>query len=209
LSGWYDRVVVPWLIELACGSRRITEQRAKLIPQARGRVLELGFGPGHNLPLYDTSKVTEVVGVDPSPAMPAKARPRAAAAGLRFSPLLSSAESLPLDDASFDTVVCTYTLCSIPDPAAALKEARRALKPGGELLFDEHGRSPDAAVARRQDRFDSWWPKVAGGCHLNRDIPALLREAGFRIQELETAYLPGPRPWTWHFRGRARPAPNS
>lgn len=206
IRAWYDQTVLPALIELACGQSSVEEQRRALIPQAQGRVLEIGFGTGLNLPFYDRARVQSLAGVDPSPAMRPRAEPRAREAGFPVTLLTAAAEDLPVPDAAFDTAVSTYTLCSVADPAAALRRLRRALKPGGTLLFSEHGLSPDASVRRWQRRLDRAWPSVAGGCHLTRDIPALLREAGFELLDLRQQYLPGPRPWTWHSSGRALPS---
>ena len=203
IRAWYEARVLPRLIELACGQAVVEEQRRRLIPRAEGRVLEIGVGTGLNLPLYDKARVRSVAGVDPSPAMRARAETRARHAGFPVTLLTAAAEDLPVPDAAFDTAVSTYTLCSVADPLAALRQVRRALAPGGALLFAEHGRAPDASVRRWQDRLDRAWPAVAGGCHLNRDIPALLEAAGFSVRELSREYLRGPRPWTCHFSGRA------
>ncbi len=199
---WYDDHVLPLLIDLACGLAPIRRQRLLVIPQARGRVLEVGIGTGLNVPLYDRTRVTSVVGVDPALRMHRLARRRIAAAGLDVQLMGLSAERLPAPDASFDTVVSTYTLCTIPDPLAALREMRRVLAPGGRLLFAEHGRAPDARVLRFQQRLTPLWCRVAGGCHLDRDIPALLQGAGFRA-EVRSRYLPGPRFVSYHFWGEA------
>ena len=201
--GWYDRHILPYLIDLACGVKDVREQRKKVVPLARGRVLEIGIGTGLNLAHYDKSKVREIVGLDPALEMHRLAKKRVAQSGLRVSLVGLSAETIPFDDAGFDTVLMTYTLCSIPDPVPALKEMRRMLKPGGVLIFCEHGASPDASVRRWQDRLTPPWSKIAGGCRLNRDIPQLLKEAGLRSTDMETAYLRGPRPLTYHFWGTA------
>lgn len=199
---WYDDHVLPYLIDLACGLAPIRRQRLLVIPRAHGRVLEVGIGTGLNVPLYDRTRVTSVVGVDPALRMHRLARRRIAAAGLDVQLMGLSAERLPAPDASFDTVVSTYTLCTIPAPLAALREMRRVLAPGGRLLFAEHGRAPDARVWRFQQRLTPLWRCVAGGCHLDRDIPALLRDAGFRA-DVQSRYLPGPRFVSYHFWGEA------
>ena len=155
---------------------------------------------------YDRAKVWKITGLDPALQMHRLASKRIAQAALDVELVALSAEQIPLDDASFDCVVVTYTLCSIPDPAAALKEMRRVLKAGGRLLFCEHGRAPDERVRRWQDRLNPYWGKIAGGCHLNRDIPALIGAAGFTCRDLQTMYLPGPRPLTYNYWGEAVPA---
>lgn len=202
---WYDRHLLPWLIDLACGLPMVQTRRRALVPQAHGRVLEIGMGTGRNLPFYDRTKLTQLVGVDPALQMHSLARRRSQQAGIDVELVGLSAEQLPLPDDSFDTVVCTYTLCSIPDPVTALHEVRRVLKPGGQFLFCEHGRSPDLAVARWQDRIQPLWMPLAGGCHLDRDVPALLRDAGFQAQ-VDQGYSSGPRVLTYHYWGQAHKA---
>ena len=199
---WYDQHILPWLIDIACGLPMVQNQRRQLVPQARGRVLEIGMGTGRNLPFYDRSKLTQV-GVDPALQMHRLARRRSEKAGIEVELVGLSAERLPLPDDSFDTVVCTYTLCSIPDPAAALHEVRRVLKPGGQFLFCEHGRSPDPALARWPQRIEPLWMPLAGGCPLTRDVPLLLRDAGLQAQ-VDQGYIGGPRVLTYHYWGQAQ-----
>jgi SAM-dependent methyltransferase len=201
----YDRYVLPYLIDFACGLPMVQAQRRQLVPQAQGRVLEVGMGTGRNLPFYDRSRVSRLVGVDPAMQMHSLARKRSQKAGIAVELMGLSAEQLPTADASFDTVVCTYTLCSIPDAAQALREMRRVLAPGGKLLFCEHGRAPDESVRNWQARLQPLWGPLAGGCHLGRDIPALLDAAGF-VATTQAAYLPGPRPMTFHYWGEAQAA---
>ena len=202
--GVYSRVILPPLIHLAMRGRTFGPYRARIAGAAAGRVVEFGIGSGLNLPLYGAA-VTSVVGVEPSAGLLRLARPRAAAAGVPVELLEASAEALPLPDRSVDTVVTTWTLCTIPDAARALAEARRVLRPGGALLFVEHGRAPETGVARWQDRLDPLWSPLAGGCHLNRRIDALIAAAGFRIDLLRHARLPGPRTHTFLYEGRATP----
>jgi ubiquinone/menaquinone biosynthesis C-methylase UbiE len=202
---WYDRVVLPYLIDMACGMPMVQQQRRQVVPGAHGRVLEIGMGTGRNLAFYDRSRVTRLVGVDPALQMHRLAQKRSYQAGIKVELMGLSAEQLPTDDASFDTVVCTYTLCSIPDAAQALSEVRRVLVPGGKLLFCEHGRAPDASVRRWQDRLQPLWGTLAGGCHLGRDIPSLLDAAGF-VCKTQSAYLAGPKPMTFHYWGEAQAA---
>ena len=202
---WYDRHILPWLIDFGCGLPMVQARRRALVPQARGKVLEIGMGTGRNLPFYDRSRITQLVGVDPALQMHSLAQRRSAQAGLDVELVGLTAERLPLPDESFDTVVCTYTLCSIAHPVAALREVWRVLKPGGQFLFCEHGRAPDAGVARWQRRIQPLWTPMMGGCHLDRDVPALLREAGLQA-EVDQGYLPGPKLLTYHYWGRARKA---
>jgi len=202
-ESWYDRHVLPYLIDMACGIRPVARQREKVVPLAQGQVLEVGIGTGLNIPFYDKTRVTRITGVDPALRMHSLAQKRIAQAGLDVDLIGLSAERLPVDDASFDTVVCTYTLCTIPDPAAALAEMRRVLKPGGKLLFSEHGRAPDANVSKWQTRLQPYWSKLAGGCMLDRDVPLLLRDAGFQ-SEVQSRYLPGPRFVSYHYWGVAQ-----
>lgn len=203
-ESWYNRHVLPYVIDFACGIKPVSKQREKVVPRASGRVLEIGIGTGLNAAHYDRSKVARITGVDPALQMHRLARKRIERACLDVDLVGFSAEKIPLEDLSFDSIVMTYTLCSIPDPAAALNEMRRVLKPGGRLLFCEHGRAPDESVRRWQDRLTPYWMKIGGGCHLNRNIPALLHEAGFSCPDLQTMYLPGPRPLTFNYWGEAR-----
>ena len=201
-DNWYDRHLLPYLLDLACGVKPIRRQRQKVIPLAQGRVLEVGMGTGLNLPFYDRTRVKTIVGVDPGLTMHRLALQRSKAAGIAVELVGISAEKLPIADASFETVVSTYTLCTIPDPVAALREMRCVLAPGGKLLFSEHGRAPDAGVLRWQTRLQPYWSKMAGGCMLDRDIPALLAEAGFK-PDVQSRYLPGPKILSFHYWGEA------
>lgn len=204
---FYERRILPWLIDLACGMPAVERQRAKLLPLARGRVLEIGIGTGRNLRYYDTGRIEHLYGLDPALQWHPLARRRLRNLPLTVEPLALSAEEIPLESASVDTVVCTYTLCTIPAPEKALREFRRVLKPDGRLLFSEHGLAPDAPVARWQQRLEPWWKPLAGGCHLTRDVPALLAATGFHTEDLDRRYLKGPKPLTFNTRGIARKAP--
>lgn len=187
---FYDDNILPHVINLACGSAPILRQRKKIVPQAEGRILEIGMGSGINIPFYDTNKVEKVWGLEPSTGMRKKAKKRVDAAPFELEWLDLPGEDIPLDDNSVDTIVLTYTLCTIPDWLTAVNQMSRVLKPGGKLLFSEHGKAPDAAVQAWQDRVNPMWMKLAGGCHLNRDIPALLKEGGFNIKKLDSLYVP-------------------
>jgi ubiquinone/menaquinone biosynthesis C-methylase UbiE len=182
--------------------RVVSRRRAAVVPLAEGRVLEIGIGTGLNLCHYDPRRVSQIVGVDPAHTMHPLAERRALEAGLTVELVPLSAETLPAADASFDSVVCTYSLCTIPDPAAALAEMRRVLNPGGRLLFAEHGRAPDPRVRAWQQRLQPLWGPLAGGCHLGRDIPALLTQAGFTAT-LNSSYLHRPKFAGYHYWGWA------
>ena len=203
MTTWYERHVLPYLIDWGCGLPMATRQRQVLVPRAHGRVLEVGVGTGLNLRHYDQQQVQSLTALDPAEQLHHLARRRAERAGLQVALLGLSAERIPLPDHSFDTVVMTWTLCSIPDPLAALREMRRVLVPQGQLLFCEHGLSPEPAVQRWQHRLEPYWRPCAGGCHLTRDVPHLLRTAGFHLPELEQRYLTRPHTLGYHYWGRA------
>ena len=189
--GFYDNHILPHLINAACSGGPIRRQRAKIVPRARGIVLEIGIGTGLNLPFYDPDAVERLVGLDPSAASWELASKRSRHLPFPVEFIGLPGEQIPLAAASVDCIVMTYSLCTIPDPAAALAGMARVLKPGGELLFCEHGLAPDAKVQRWQQRLNPLWRHIAGGCHLNRDIPALLEVAGFQLREQASMYLPG------------------
>lgn len=189
--GFYERRLLPHVINCVCGTRPIMKQREKVVPAAQGTVLEIGIGTGLNLPYYDAERVTRLIGLDPSERSWALASDKARAVAFPVEFMGLPGEQIPLADASVDTIVMTFSLCTIPQPLVALAGMRRVLKPGGKLLFAEHGLAPDAAVQRWQHRLDRLWGAMAGGCHLNRDIPALLSAGGFRTLRLDTLYLPG------------------
>ncbi|MBB6342311.1 ubiquinone/menaquinone biosynthesis C-methylase UbiE [Pseudomonas fluvialis] len=203
MKALYERHVLPHLIDYACGMGAVMKTRAQVVPLAEGEVLEIGIGSGLNLSFYDPARVRRIVGVDPSADMQKLARQRAEQISIPVEMIALELGQIQAEDARFDSIVCTFTLCTIPDAVAALREMRRVLKPGGKLLFSEHGLAPDASVVRWQHRLTPVWKPLAGGCHLNRDIPALLEAGGFTIGQLETSYLKGPRPMTWVYRGWA------
>lgn len=188
LKALWERRVLPTLIEKACRSSVILEERRRWIPRAEGDVLELGVGSGLNLAFYDPSKVRRVVAIDPSAPLLHKARERALAARVPVTIVAAPAERLPFDDGSFDTVVTTYTLCSVGSPGEALREARRVLRPGGRVVFVEHGAAPDPGPHRWQERITPVWRHVSGNCHLDRDVRRELADAGFAVRELDARY---------------------
>lgn len=201
---FYDKWILPRLVDVAMRNKEATRYRSQVVPKARGAVLEIGVGSGLNLPFYGAS-VERLYGLDPSEELLVMARKKARAIAFPIDFLAHSGEEIPLDDASIDTVVTTWTLCSIPDPAKALKEMRRALKPGGMLLFAEHGLAPELRVQGWQQRLNPLWSRLTGGCNLNRKMDQLIRAAGFLITELETEYAKGPRPMSYIYSGLAQP----
>jgi ubiquinone/menaquinone biosynthesis C-methylase UbiE len=204
--GFYDRHVLPHVLDLVCGMPMVTAKRRRVVPLAEGRVLEVGIGSGLNLPHYDRARVQRVIGLDPGEALLATARRRSASSPVPVEFLALEGEHIPLDAGSIDTVVVTYTLCTIPGVEQALEGMRRVLRPGGRLLFCEHGLAPDAGVVRWQRRLDPLWGRMAGGCHLTRDTGALLARAGFAVDWIEQAYARGaPRFAGWHNIGIATP----
>jgi ubiquinone/menaquinone biosynthesis C-methylase UbiE len=200
--GFYERWIVPRLLDLAMRNRVLDPYRQRTIEIARGLVLEVGVGSGVNLPLYGPA-VTRIVGLDPSPELLRLASKRAADVVIPVSLLRASAEDLPVADAVFDTIVMTWTLCSIPNPMAALTEMRRVLKSGGRLIFVEHGLSPEIGTARWQHWLTPYWKRISGGCHLDRETDDLIRAAGFQVDTVETGYMTGPKPWTFMYQGSA------
>ena len=205
--GFYDRHILPRLLDAAMSTKPITYQRRKVVPRAEGRVLEVGFGAGHNLPFYDASKVSHLWALEPSAEMRARAAERVAASPIELDYLGLSGESIPLDDGAADTVMITYTMCSIRDVTKALGEMRRVLKPAGRMIFCEHGSAPDAKVERFQRRINPLWRGLCGGCHVDRPIPKLIQDAGFKVEDLQTMYLPGtPRFAGFNYWGSASKA---
>ena len=187
----YDKYILPIFLNCACGSKPINYQREKVVPQASGIILEVGIGSGLNIPFYDRAVVEKIIGLDPSIELHAMAKKTADQHDLAIDFIVGGAEQMDLPNDSVDTVLVTYTMCTIPDALSANKEMLRVLKPGGRLIFCEHGLAPDANVSKWQSRIDPFWGKIAGGCHLNRDIPELIRSAGFQIQTMDEMYLPG------------------
>ena len=186
----YDKYVLPKFLNCACGSKPVEYQRKKVVPNAEGIVLEVGIGSGLNLPFYDNSKVTQIWGLDPSEELSSMAKETAKNLNLDVKFISSGAEEIPLPNNYFDTALVTYTMCTIPEVIRANIEIKRVLKDTGKLIFCEHGKAPDLNIAKWQSRIDPIWGKLAGGCHLNRDIPSLLEDSGYKIIELDQMYLP-------------------
>jgi ubiquinone/menaquinone biosynthesis C-methylase UbiE len=200
---FYDEYILPHMINLACSTRPTRKQRAKIVPQASGEVLEIGFGSGLNIPYYDTTRVQKIWGLEPSAGMRKKARRAVDASALDIEFIDLPGEEIPLDDDSVDTVLVTYSLCTIPDAVAALEGMRRVLRPGGQLLYCEHGKAPDENVHRWQERLNPAWRRFAGGCNMHRDIPALLEAGGFSIKSDERMYIPGAKVLCYNYWGSA------
>ncbi|PYS13662.1 MAG: SAM-dependent methyltransferase [Acidobacteria bacterium] len=206
MSIYQDRVL-PYLIHLSMRQGNLATYRQRLLSAAEGRILEIGVGSGHNFRYY-SERANHVIGLDPSPKLLSMAREtiRSQAFPFPVELLQASAEAIPLRSGSLDTVVTTWTLCTIPNVTSALAEMCRVLKPDGRFLFVEHGLSPDPAVRRWQDRLTPIWKRISGGCHLNRAISQLVQDAGFRIDRIETGYMKGLQPMTYMYEGFARPA---
>lgn len=203
--GVWSRHVLPRLVDRLCAAEELSALRAEVVPAASGRVLEVGFGTGHNLAWYDPGRVERLLALEPSAEMVARAA-RRAPAPFPVEVLALEGEQIPLDTASVDTVVVTFTLCTIPDVARALTGMRRVLRPEGRLLFLEHGAAPEPRVRRWQQRLNPLWKRAFGGCHLDRDVPGLLAAAGFAIETLREDLLPGgPAIAAYTYRGSARP----
>jgi ubiquinone/menaquinone biosynthesis C-methylase UbiE len=201
--GIYQKHVMPKIVHFTCGLKPAMKQREKVVPLAEGRVLEIGIGSGLNIPFYNTHKVKHLWGLDPSAEMWSIAQQNAAQHHIETEFIQSGAESIPLDNNSADTVMMTFTLCTIDEVHSALDEIRRVLKTGGKLIFCEHGLAPDKSVQRWQNRMNPLWNKLGGGCNLNRPIPQLLEQSGFKSRDMETMYLPGWKPASFNYWGTA------
>jgi ubiquinone/menaquinone biosynthesis C-methylase UbiE len=202
--GFYQNQIIPLLIDLTMRQRNLAAYRSRVVPSASGRVLEIGIGSGLNLPFYSRN-AKHVIGLDPSPKLLSMARRNLRPDLSPVELIEGSAEAIPLENGSVDTVVTTWTLCSIPDAARALREMYRVLNPAGRLLFVEHGRAPEPNVCWWQDHLTPVWKRLGGGCHLNRAIKMLIEDAGFRVERCETGYMRGPKPMTFMYEGSARP----
>jgi ubiquinone/menaquinone biosynthesis C-methylase UbiE len=197
--------MVPKLIGCACAQPQIMKARSRVVPHASGDVLELGCGGGINMAFYDSTKITSFSGIDPSPALLERSREAAQAIGLEADIRGGVGEALPFADASFDTMLITFTLCSVDAPAQVLSEMRRVLRPGGKVLFLEHGSAPDPSVQKWQRRIEPLWKRIGGGCHLTRPISGAYEVSGFQLASVEKGYMPkSPRPFSWIEWGEAR-----
>ena len=201
---FYQSRVLPYLVHMSMRQEGLSPYRRRVAAAAEGCILEIGVGSGINLPYY-SERAVQVVGLDPSTKLLSMAREAMRKSELRVELLHGSAETIPLPDNSVDTVVTTWTLCSISDVVRALSEMRRVLKPEGRLLFVEHGLSPDAKVRFWQNRLTPLWKRIGGGCHLNRPIGEMVQRAGFHIERMDTGYMDGPKPMTYMYEGIARP----
>lgn len=187
---FYERHILPHMINLGCGAKSVQEQRKKVVPLAEGRVLEIGIGSGLNIPYYDSKKVEFIWGLEPSEGMRKKAQRNLGRSVVEVKWLDLPGEEIPLEDNSADTILLTYTLCTISDWYTALRQMHRVIKPGGKLLFCEHGAAPDKSVLKWQNRINPIWKVICGGCHLNRPIPEYIEKGGFSIERMEAGYLP-------------------
>ncbi|MFK7980118.1 MAG: class I SAM-dependent methyltransferase [Saprospiraceae bacterium] len=202
---YYEKRILPKLINFACGLGPMMKQRAKVVPLAKGNVLEIGIGSGLNLGYYEKDKVKNLIGIDPSKETWALNEAITDKLGFDFQYIQTGAENIPIDNQSIDTVVITYTLCTIPSTMEALVEIKRVLKPTGQILFVEHGKAPDAAVLKWQNRINPLWKRIGGGCNLNRDIPNIFTKSGFKMNDLQTMYLPGWKPASFNYWGIVKP----
>lgn len=203
--GFYEKWILPRLVDATMRNKEAMRYRSRIVPQARGTVLEIGVGSGLNLPFYGHG-VEQLYGLDPSEELLAMARKKSRTIAFPIEFLAYPGEEIPLDDKCIDTVVTTWTLCSIPDPVKALREMRRVLKPGGILLFAEHGLAPEARVQGWQQFLNPLWSSITGGCNLNRKMDRLIQTSGFRIVDLKTEYAKGPRALSYIYSGHAQPA---
>ena len=202
---YYEKRILPKLVNFACGLGPMMKQRTKVVPLAKGNVLEIGIGSGLNLSFYQKERVKSLIGIDPSKETWALNEAITDQLGFNFQYIQTGAENIPIDNQSIDTIVITYTLCTIPSTMDALQEIKRVLKPSGQILFVEHGKAPDASVLKWQNRINPFWKKIGGGCNLNRDIPKIFTENGFKINDLQTMYLPGWKPASFNYWGIVKP----
>jgi ubiquinone/menaquinone biosynthesis C-methylase UbiE len=201
----YDKYILPRAINWVCKQETSMRQRMKVIPLATGNVLEIGVGSGLNLPLYNKKKVTHLTAIEPSKEIWAKNVVDTKSLPFEFDFVEAMAENIPEDDNSFDTIVITYTLCTIMDTNKALEEMRRVLKPNGKLIFCEHGKAPDKATQKQQSFINPLWKRLGGGCNLNKDIPLIIEGNGFKMIDSNEMYIPGWKPASFNYWGTAKP----
>lgn len=202
--GLYNKYLLPKVIDWTCKQKPNMYQRKKVVPLATGEVLEIGIGSGLNLAIYDKENVKRLTAIDPSEEIWNKNIVDTQKLPFAFNFIKAFAENIPADSNSFDSVVITYTLCTIPDTTKALEEIRRVLKPNGKLIYCEHGKAPDKSIRRWQNFANPLWKRLSGGCNLNRDIPLIIEENGFKTRDMETMYIPGWRPASFNYWGTAR-----
>lgn len=201
--GFYDKYILPKFIHSVCNQKQFTYQRKKVVPRAKGRVLEVGIGSGLNLPFYDPDKVEHVWGLDPSESMQDMVKKRALISKFSFAFLNVAGKEIPLEKNDVDTILITYTLCTIAEIQKTFEEMRRVLKPGGKLIFCEHGRAPDKSIRKWQNRLNPFWRFIGGGCNLNRNIPDIIEKGGFKIESLDSMYIPGFKIASFNYWGTA------
>jgi len=205
LKNFYDKYLLPKVVNWACKQKPTRKQRGKIIPLAQGKVLEIAIGSGLNLPFYDAKKVEKLTGLEPSKEIWGLNKHKIDKLNIDFQFVNAFAEEIPLQDNVFDTVVITYALCTITDTQRALAEIRRVLKPDGKLLFCEHGLAPDNKVKYWQNKITPYWKRIGGGCHLNKNISKLITDNGFKITALDKMYIPGWKPASFNYWGVAVP----
>lgn len=200
----YSKYILPNLINFACKQSSLTKQREKVIPLAKGNVLEIGIGTGLNLPIYDGSKIGKLTAIDPSEETWEKRQVDISQLPFELEYIKTSADKLPFPDNNFDSIVITYSLCTIPNPTKSLKEIARVLKVEGNLIFCEHGAAPDINIKATQDMINPFWKPFSGGCNLNRNIPEIIESSGFKIEKLDKMYIPGFKFFSYNYWGTAK-----
>lgn len=202
--GLYNKYILPNVIDWTCNQQPNKKQREKIIPLASGNVLEIGIGSGLNLPFYNKEKVKHLLAIDPSLELWNKNLIDTNNLSFDFSFIKAVAENIPANNNSFDTVVLTYTLCSIANTTEAFDEIKRVLKTNGKVIFCEHGKAPDKSVQKYQNFINPIWKQLGGGCTLNRDIPSIIEYNGLIIDKMDSMYIPGWKPASYNFLGSAK-----
>ena len=200
----YERHVLPKVLDACCSTKPVNYQRNKIVPHAKGKILEIGIGSGINIPFYNKANVEKIYGLDPSEELNNIAQKKAINNNLEIDFLLNGAEEIPLPSNSMDTILITYTLCTIQDLESSLKEIKRVMKDDGIMLFCEHGIAPDENVMKWQNRVNPLWGKLFGGCNINRNIPEIIQSSGFTLNSLDQMYLPStPKIVGYNYWGKA------